>query len=335
MKLSNFDYHLERHRIAQRPMHPRDSSRLFYLKKNEHIHLTFNDLPDLLNEGDVLVRNVSKVIPARVEGKKETGGHVEILFYQPLDGGWECLIKGAKIKEGINLLVDGEIAKVKKRLAGGRYVVDCKSPINLMMSHGKMPTPPYIKKELSSPDEYQTVYAVREGSIAAPTAGFHFTPELLEKISGKGVDIHDITLHVGPGTFLPVRTDEVEGHDMEEESFEVNEETAQAVTSANEEGRRVIFVGTTTVRAMESVSSKGKVSSRNGRTDLFIYPGYEFQSGMDMLLTNFHLPKSTLLMLVSAFGGRERILSAYREAIKKEYRFYSFGDAMLIEGLQC
>ncbi len=335
MKLSNFDYHLDRSQIAQRPMSPRDHSRLFYLKKNEHKHLTFNYLPNLLKKGDVLVRNVSKVIPARVEGKKETGGRVEILFYQPLDGGWECLIKGAKIKEGIKLLVEDEIVAVRKRLAGGRYIVDCRCPRNLMNHHGKMPTPPYIKEELSSLDEYQTVYAVDEGSIAAPTAGLHFTTDMLEKISDKGVDVHDVVLHVGPGTFLPVKTDEVESHDMGDEFFEVSRETAGAVTSANEDGRRVILVGTTTVRAMESVSSKGKISPGKGRTELFIYPGYEFQSGMDLLLTNFHLPKSTLLMLVSAFVGRERILSAYEEARKRGYRFYSFGDAMLIEGVRC
>ncbi len=201
-----------------------------------------------------------------------------------------------------------------------------------MEEEGSMPTPPYIKKDLSDPDEYQTVYAEDEGSIAAPTAGFHFTDELLDTIKSKGVEIYDITLHVGPGTFLPVRTERIEDHELGEEYYKIDKETAEAVTKANEEGRRVIPVGTTSVRTLETVSNDGVVKPDEGWTDLFIYPGYEFQSGMDLLLTNFHLPKSTLLMLVSAFAGRGRILKAYREAVERNYRFYSFGDSMLMEG---
>jgi len=217
---------------------------------------------------------------------------------------------------------------------GGLFVIDCtdQEAYELMEKKGDMPTPPYIKEDLDSSDEYQTVYAEEEGSVAAPTAGFHFTEELLDEIKDKGVEVHDITLHVGPGTFLPVKEDEIEDHEMDEEYYEVGEETAKAITKANEENRRVILVGTTTVRAIESASENGVLKPQKGWTDLYIYPGYEFQSGMDLLLTNFHLPKSTLIMLVSAFAGRERILEAYREAVKKDYRFYSFGDSMLIEG---
>lgn len=332
MELSEFDYDLDEDLIAQRPAEPRDESRLFYLGKDSKKHLEFSDLPTLLREGDVIVKNRSKVVPARVEGKKDTGGKVEILFYRPLNEGWECLVKGSNIKPGRKLYVEDREIDIVDSLEGGRFVLHCDDVESLMDREGEMPTPPYIKEELGSDEDYQTVYAEKEGSIAAPTAGFHFTESLLKEIKDKGVEMHDVTLHVGPGTFLPVREDRVEEHDMEEEYYEVGERTAEAVNRANEEGRRVIFVGTTTVRAMETVSDNGVVHPGEEWTDLFIYPGYEFQSGMDMLLTNFHLPESTLIMLVSAFAGKERILGAYREAMNKGYRFYSFGDAMLLEG---
>ncbi len=335
MKLSDYDYKLDSNMIAQRPMIPRDNSRLFYLKLDEHVHLRFHEIDDILREGDVLVRNISKVIPARVEGRKVTGGNVELLFYRHVDSYWECLVKGARVREGLKVIVGDQTLTVKGKLGGGRYLMDCRAPEELMTKHGKMPTPPYIKEELSDPDEYQTIYAVEDGSIAAPTAGLHFTETIMDRIRNKGVAVHDVILHVGPGTFIPVRTEKVEDHSMEDEFFHVGHETAEAVTRANEDGRRVILVGTTTVRAIESVSSNGKVRAGMGRTELFIYPGYVFQSGMDLMLTNFHLPRSTLLMLVSAFAGRERVLSAYKEAIKQKYRFYSFGDAMLIEGATC
>jgi len=334
MKLSKFDYDLPEEKIAQRPMRPRDESRLFYLGKDEKKHLRFHDIAELLQEGDVLVKNKSKVIPARVEGKKDTGGKIEVLFNRPVGEGWECLIKGSNVKEERDIILDENKYEVIESGRGGRFVIDCgdKEAYELMNEKGDMPTPPYIKEELSSSDEYQTVYAEDEGSVAAPTAGFHFTEELLDDIKDKGVEVHDITLHVGPGTFLPVKEDEIQDHELDEEYYEVGEGTAKAITKANEENRRVILVGTTTVRAVESTSESGVVRPKKGWTDLYIYPGYEFQSGMDLLLTNFHLPKSTLIMLVSAFAGRERILESYREAVEKDYRFYSFGDSMLIEG---
>ncbi|MEF8832269.1 MAG: tRNA preQ1(34) S-adenosylmethionine ribosyltransferase-isomerase QueA [Candidatus Thermoplasmatota archaeon] len=334
MKLSKFDYELPEEKIAQRPMRPRDESKLFYLGIDREKHLHFNDIPELLQEGDVLVKNRSKVIPARVKGEKDTGGKIEVLFNRSVGNGWECLIKGSNIKEGREIILGKNRYEVLESRREGRFVIDCKDEevYDLMDESGDMPTPPYIKKELDSSDEYQTVYAEDEGSIAAPTAGFHFTEELLEEIKDKGVEVHDITLHVGPGTFLPVKEDQIEDHVMEEEYYKVGEETARAITRANEEDRRVILVGTTTVRAVESASENGIVKADKGWTDLYIYPGYEFQSGMDLLMTNFHLPKSTLIMLVSAFAGRERILDAYREAVNKDYRFYSFGDSMLIEG---
>lgn len=334
MNLSKFDYDLPKNMIAQRPMRPRDESKLFYLGNKEKKHLLFREIVDFFQEGDVLVKNRSKVIPARVEGKKDTGGKIEVLFSRPTEDGWECLIKGSNIKDGRKIVLDGMKHEIVESKKGGLFIISCddERAYELMEKIGDMPTPPYIKEELRSSDEYQTVYAKKEGSVAAPTAGLHFTEDILGSLKEKSVEIHDITLHVGPGTFLPVKEEQVEKHDMEKEYYEVSENTAEAVTTANKEGRRVILVGTTTVRALETVSKDGVVESGKGWTDLFIYPGYEFQSGMDFLLTNFHLPESTLIMLVSAFAGRERILQAYREAVEKGYRFYSFGDSMLIEG---
>jgi len=332
MELSDFDYELENDLIAQRPKRPRDESDLFFLGKDEKRHTTFKKISSFLKEGDVLVRNASKVIPAYLEGKKDTGGKIEVLFNREVEDGWECLIKGSNLKKGRTVRLGDEEFEILENLKEGFFIMDCGDPYELMEEQGKMPTPPYIKEELKKEKEYQTVYAEEEGSVAAPTAGFHFSEELLDRIREKGVEIHDITLHVGPGTFLPVNAEEIEEHDMHEEYYKVDKDTAEAVTRANEEGRRVISVGTTTVRALESAAQDGEVFPKEGWTDLFIYPGYEFQSGIDLLLTNFHLPKSTLIMLVSAFAGKERILSAYEEAMERRYRFYSFGDAMLMEG---
>ncbi len=332
MELSKFDYDLEDDRIAQRPMRPRDESKLFFLGRDEKRHMTFKDILSFLREGDLLVKNSSKVIPAKVEGEKDTGGKIEVLFHREIEEGWKCLISGSNIKEGRTVRLGGEEFEILDDQEEGFFVLECEDPYQLMKEHGEMPTPPYIEEEIEEDREYQTIYAEEEGSVAAPTAGFHFSEELLEKTKEKGVEVHDITLHVGPGTFLPVNEDEVEEHEMHEEYYEVSKKTAEAVNRANEEGRRVICVGTTTVRALESAAQDEEVLPKKGWTDLFIYPGYEFQSGMDFLLTNFHLPESTLLMLVSAFAGRERILEAYEEAKERGYRFYSFGDAMLIEG---
>jgi len=334
MKLSDFDYELDKELIAQRPKRPRDESKLFFLGSNENKHLTFKEIVSLLREDDVLIKNRSKVMPAKLEGKKDTGGRIEVLFYRPLKKGWECLITGSNIREGRSIVIGNKEFEVLEDGDEGLFVIDIDNDtaVDLMEKFGKMPTPPYIKKEIADDDEYQTVYAEKKGSVAAPTAGFHFSEELLQKIENKGVEIHDIILHVGPATFLPVKVDDIEKHEMGEEFFKVGEEAAEAINRANHEGRRVILVGTTTVRAVESASKKGRVEAQSGWTDLFIHPGYDFQSGIDLLLTNFHLPKSTLVMLVSAFAGKDKILSAYREAMRKGYRFYSFGDAMLIEG---
>ncbi|MFO7792714.1 MAG: tRNA preQ1(34) S-adenosylmethionine ribosyltransferase-isomerase QueA [Candidatus Saliniplasma sp.] len=332
MKLSDFDYDLDEDLIAQKPARPRHDSRLFYLKRSDSKHLKFSDLPGLLKEGDVLVKNRSKVIPARVKGRKDTGGKVEILFYRAVDDGWLSLVKGNNIQVGRKLFVENEPIDIIDNKKEGMFILDCEDPWSLMQEYGEMPTPPYIKKEIEKAEEYQTIYAEDEGSIAAPTAGLHFTEDILEELDEKGVQIYDVVLHVGPGTFLPVHQEEIDNHVMGEEYYEIPENTAKGITKANEDDRRVILVGTTTVRAIETASKNGVVYSEKGWTDLFIRPGYEFESGMDLLLTNFHLPKSTLIMLVSAFAGRERILNAYKEAVERKYRFYSFGDAMLMEG---
>ncbi len=333
MDVSELDYEFRDELIAQRPAEPRDSSRLMYVGKESTQHLTFRDITGLLGEGDVLVKNKTKVVPARIEAKKVTGGRVEILLYHEREEGlWDSLVKGSGIKEGAELYAGETSLRVERHLGGGRYLLGCRDGDLLMEREGSMPTPPYIKKPLRDRDEYQTVYAREPGSVAAPTAGFHFTQDILKELKGRGVEIHDITLHVGPGTFLPIRTERVEEHSMDSEYYVVDKDTAEGVTKANREGRRLILVGTTTVRAMESVSRGGVVEEGKGWTDIFIYPGYRFQSGMDMFMTNFHLPRSTPLMLTCAFGGKERVLGAYGSAVRKGYRFYSFGDSMLLEG---
>ncbi len=333
MDVSEYDYEFDDDLIAQEPAEPRDHSRLMFVGKEKIEHLKFYNITDILKEGDVLVKNRSKVIPARLLGKKDTGGKVELLLYNECKTDiWDCLIKGSNIREGVKISVGNHDLEVIEHLHGGRFLVRCSNGGRVMREHGEMPTPPYIDRSLSDPDQYQTVYAEESGSIAAPTAGFHFTEDILEELENKGVEIHDVILHVGPGTFIPIRTDEVEEHHMDEEYYVVPKGTARAVTRANEEGRRVILVGTTTVRAIESVSQDGVVKPGEGWTDLYIYPGYEFRSGIDLFLTNFHLPRSTPLMLVHAFGGEKRLREAYEQAVKRRYRFYSFGDAMLLEG---
>jgi len=333
MDISEFDYDFDEELIAQRPAEPRDSSRLMYVGKDSIKNLHFRDITNILEEGDVIVKNKTKVMPARIRGTKPTGGKIEVLLYNREDDNiWKGLVKGSNIKEGMKLEMGKVDMEVIEHLNGGRYLLRCPDAKKLMQEEGVMPTPPYIKEPLVKSDDYQTVYAEEPGSVAAPTAGFHFTEEVINELRAKGVEIHDITLHVGPGTFLPVRTQEVEKHDMEKEYFMVEPGTAEAITTANEEGRRLILVGTTTVRALESISNNGRVKAGQGWTDLFIYPGYEFQSGMDIFLTNFHLPRSTPLLLVFAFGGKERLMRSYKMAVDKRYRFYSFGDAMMLEG---
>jgi S-adenosylmethionine:tRNA ribosyltransferase-isomerase len=337
MLLSDFDYGLPKHLIAQKPAEPRDSSKLMVLHNEQIEHKTFRDLVGYLNKGDVLVLNDSKVLPARLFGKKETGGKVEILLINKGAGNkWECLIKGKNIRKNTRLILgEGSLEGIiGQRIEGGRYEVEFLSENNIentIQEIGKMPTPPYIKELLEKPERYQTVYAKEKGSIAAPTAGLHFTGSLLDKLRKEGIEIVSITLHVSIGTFLPVKNHDITKYRMEPEYFKVGAKAAKKINLAKNNGNKVFAVGTTTVKAIESTcNDSGEILEMEGESDLFIYPGYEFKTNLNGLLTNFHLPKSTLLMLVSAFAGREKIIRAYETAIEHSYRFYSFGDAMLI-----
>ncbi|MFZ3060167.1 MAG: tRNA preQ1(34) S-adenosylmethionine ribosyltransferase-isomerase QueA [Candidatus Methanoperedens sp.] len=332
MKLSDFDYNLPKELIAQSPIEPRDSSRLMVLGQNiEHRH--FSDIVNFFEEGDTLVLNDSRVIPAKLQGKKSTGGHVEALLVSKSGAGYECLIQGKNIHEGTKLHfgeLEATVLEVRKNPNTSRYLVDFNSNGNLndiLEKIGEAPLPPYIKKKLDDKNRYQTVYSREKGSIAAPTAGLHFTEHLLGRIKEKGVSIAYVTLHVGLGTFTPVKAANIEDHNMEPEYISVSAESAEII---NETKGKLIAAGTTTVKALESSCVDGKIAAYDGLSRLFIYPPYEFKSNIDAIITNFHLPKSTLLMLVSAFAGRERLIEAYNEAISQSYRFYSFGDAMLV-----
>ena len=328
MKLSDFDYQLPKELIAQEPAESRDSSRLLVLREGIE-HRSFRDIPEYLEPGDVLVINDTKVLKARIFGKKSTGGKIEALILRKVeDNLWEALVKG-RVKEGSVLEFSGHTAKVIEKDEGKAFLEFSEDPSLIMEEQGVYPLPPYIKKYRGDMERYQTVFAKKDGAVAAPTAGLHFTPELLKSIGKKGVDMVHITLHVGWGTFKPVKVENIEEHRMESEWYEISGEAAERINSR--EGR-LFAVGTTTVRSLESSSVNGAIIPGAGETDLFIYPGYEFKSGMDALITNFHLPKSTLLMLVTAFGGYERIMKAYRVAVEERYRFFSFGDAMLIFG---
>lgn len=340
MKLTDFDYFLPPELIAQEPAPHRDLSRLMVVYRNKEIfeHRHFFNLAEYLQPKDILVLNETKVIPARLRGvKAKTGAKIEVLLLRPLDRNrWEALVRpGRRIREGDVLLFGGGLfsGTAKEATADGGRVVDFAYEgdfAGLLAKAGEMPLPPYIKKYAGDPLRYQTVYARQEGSVAAPTAGLHFTEEMLAGLSEKGVRIEKVLLHVGPGTFMPVKAEDVTGHRMHAEFYEVGEKTARAINEAKKEGGRLFAVGTTTVRCLETAAGEdGQVRPAGGWTDLFIYPGYRFKV-IDALITNFHLPRSTLLMLVSAFAGREKILAAYREAVKRRYRFYSFGDAMLI-----
>ena len=322
LRLKQFDYHLPAELIAQEPVRPRDHSRLLVLQKknNKIIHDHFYNLPKYLQAGDVLVFNNSKVIPARLYGKKESSGKIEIfLLHKKQNNTWQCLTRG-KIKKQQKIIFPkkfiGQIININDN--GTKIIKFNKKNI---LSIGETPTPPYIKKK-SNLQEYQTVYAKYEGSVAAPTAGFHFTKKLLQKLRQKGVQLEYVTLHVGLGTFAPVKTDDITKHKMHTEYFSIADTTCKRIQQAKKEERRIIAVGTTSCRTLESNKYKNV-------TNIFIYPGYKFKN-IDALITNFHLPKSTLLMLVSAFAGTNKIKKAYQEAINKKYRFYSFGDAMLI-----
>lgn len=340
MNLSDFDYDLPDSFIAQTPVEPRDASQLLVLNRqtSEILHRRFCDIGEFLRAGDVLVFNDTRVVPARLAARKASGGQAEVLLLKrraPLT--WEVLVGGKNIHLGAVLKIEGEPdlqAVIIEALDGARRVIQFSKPISPLLDRiGHVPLPPYIHAPLADPSRYQTVYAYAPGSAAAPTAGLHFTPELLKQLEVQGVIGVFVTLHVGLDTFQPVGEARIEDHPMHGEWCYVGEDAARVINAARHEGRRVIAVGTTAVRTLESAAARGRpqrpVPPFSGSTELYIYPGYEFRA-VDALITNFHLPRSTLLMLVSAFAGRERILAAYETAKREGYRFYSFGDAMLI-----
>lgn len=339
MNTSDFYYDLPKELIAQTPVEPRDSSRLLVLGRNsgniEHKH--FYDIIDYLDKGDCLIANDSRVIPARIFGTKDTGANVEFLLLKQVSGNkWETLCKpGKKAKAGAKFTFGGGImeAEVVEVKDDGNRIVNFKCEENFFAALdkiGQMPLPPYITEKLKDKERYQTVYSNELGSAAAPTAGLHFTEELMDKIKNKGVNISYVTLHVGLGTFRPVKVEDVTKHKMHSEHYEIPEETANLIRETKKNGKRVIAVGTTSCRTLESVASQfGEIKACDGWTDIFIYPGYDFKV-LDGLITNFHLPESTLIMLVSAFAGYDNIMNAYKTAVDERYRFFSFGDAMAI-----
>lgn len=340
MNKSDFDFYLPEELIAQTPLEKRDTSRLLHLDKQtgeiEHKH--FYDIKQYLHAGDCLVLNNSRVLPARLIGSRPTGGAVELVLLKDIgDNRWECLSRpGRKTKPGQELIFgNGELTAVVQEVTlGGNRIVKFSYEgifLEILERLGKMPLPPYIKEELQDSERYQTVYSKELGSAAAPTAGLHFTKELLAEIADMGVKICYVTLHVGLGTFRPVKADKIEDHQMHSEFCIVPDETAETVNAVKRAGGRVIAVGTTSCRTLESFTTQdGILQATSGWTNIFIYPGYKFKC-IDALITNFHLPESTLIMLVSALAGREHILNAYNTAVKEQYRFFSFGDAMFIE----
>jgi len=354
LKTSDFNYPLPETSIAQTPIEPRDSSRLLVLNREtgELEHRIFNEIGEYLNPGDLLILNQTRVIPARIYARKPTGGKVELLLLRRIDDlTWECLVGGKGLSVGKSVTVQssdsgrwtaksGDFAvraEIVDILNGSERLVKFSEPIEPYFPKvGNVPLPPYIHEKLEDPERYQTVYATEPGSAAAPTAGLHFTPRLLEELKAKGVKIAYVTLHVGLDTFAPVTEDDPEEHKIHTEWCELSQETADAINETNANNGRIIAVGTTSVRTLETVGSQSKIENRKsvivpftGPTSLYILPGYQFKV-VDSMITNFHLPKSTLIMLVSAFAGREKILETYETAIKEGYRFYSFGDAMLI-----
>ncbi len=341
LKVDLFDFHLPEELIAQTPLEQRDASRLMVLNKETGNvkHHMFHDLLDYVQEGDCLVLNDTRVLPARLFGTKEdTGANIEVLLLKQTQGDtWETLVKPAKrVKEGTVISFgDGRLTAICKETSdqGGRLLEFNYEGIfyEILEQLGEMPLPPYIKERLDDQERYQTVFAREQGSAAAPTAGLHFTEEMLEQLKEKGVHIAFLTLHVGLGTFRPVSVDDLEEHDMHSEFYQVSEGTAALLNSVREKGGRIISVGTTSTRTLETIATEhnGKFVASSGWTNIFIFPGYEFKA-IDGMITNFHLPKSTLIMLVSALAGRENVISAYEQAVAEKYRFFSFGDAMLI-----
>lgn len=342
LTVNDFDFELPEELIAQTPLSDRSSSKMMVLdSKNKKLKDTqFESIIDELDEGDALVMNDTRVLPARLHGhKKDTGGHLEVLLLNNIEGDrWETLMKPAK-KAKIGTVIffgDGrlEAEVIDKKEHGGRIVEFKYNGIflEIIESLGEMPLPPYITEKLDDPDRYQTVYAKENGSAAAPTAGLHFTPEVLQKIEDKGVKLVYLTLHVGLGTFRPVSVDNLDDHTMHSEFYQLSKEAADTLNTVKEQGNRVVAIGTTSIRTLETIgkANDGELVESSGWTDIFITPGYEF-SVVDAFLTNFHLPKSTLIMLVSAFAGRGFILEAYQHAVEERYRFFSFGDAMFIK----
>lgn len=342
MQKSDFFFELPQGLIAQEPCEPRDVARLMCLARGTDTieHCVFHDLPALLQAGDLLVINNSKVLPARLIGHKEpTGAVCELLLLRQVSGDvWECLAKpGKRLKTGAQVVFgDGTLkAQIEHTSEEDgnklvRFFYDTQTLYEKLDAFGKMPLPPYIRKQLEDNSQYQTVYAKELGSAAAPTAGLHFTPELMQRLKQAGIQFAEVTLHVGLGTFRPVKEDNILAHKMHSEWYSISEETAQAIRSTKAAGHRVIAVGTTSCRTLEAAAARyGEIRACSGDTDIFIYPGFSFRV-LDGLITNFHLPESTLIMLVSAFYGYERTMRAYTEAVKEKYRFFSFGDAMLI-----
>jgi len=339
VKTAEFDYHLPPELIAQTPVEPRDASRLMVVDRRtgRFEHRIFREIVEYIRPGDLLIANQSRVIPARLFGRKvPTGGKVELLLLTKKgERCWEALVRGRRIRPGTKIEIGrggdggllGEVLEITE--AGGR-LIEFDRPVEPFLKRlGVVPLPPYIHEPLSDPERYQTVYARIEGSVAAPTAGLHFTPELMRRIEEKGARFLFVTLHISLDTFRPVKEENIEEHKMHSEYCELDESVAEEVNKARREGRRVIAVGTTSVRVLETAASSEGVRPFKGHTDLFIYPGYRFKV-VDAMITNFHLPRSTLIMLVSAFAGKELIMRAYEEAIRLHYRFYSFGDAMFI-----
>ncbi len=339
MKLTDFDYYLPEELIAQTPIKKRDESRLMLLDKKtgETKHTVFKDIINYLQPGDCLVRNNTKVIPARLYGKKETGANVEFVLLKNIQGDiWETMVRpGNKLHSGAKVVFGDGILKatILETLNEGTRKVEFEYTgifNEILDKIGLMPLPPYIHESLKDKNRYQTVYAKYNGSAAAPTAGLHFTDELLKEIEDKGVKIANVTLHVGIGTFRPVKEENIEEHHMHTEHYYIKQEDVEKINTAKKEGHRVIAVGTTSCRTLETIANEdGYVNECEGDTGIYIYPGYKFKC-IDGLITNFHLPESTLLMLVSALAGRENVLNAYNEAVKEKYRFFSFGDAMFI-----
>jgi S-adenosylmethionine:tRNA ribosyltransferase-isomerase len=358
MKLSDFDYHLPKQLIAQEPAEIRDQSKLLVLDLTSDSieHLRFNQLPEILTKDDTLVLNDTRVVDARIFGYKPTGGKIELLILEPYSTNYkafeqpivfECLVKG-KVSPGQTLKLTAKSkpnnnakAHVIKNISGGRFEIEFETTLSFsefLSSYGHIPLPPYIKKSLEKPDRYQTIYSSVQGSVAAPTAGLHFSSKLLNNLKENGVTFAHITLHISYGTFTPVRTEDITHHKMDREYAILTIENADVINKArNKASGRLIAVGTTTVRTLETIAIQNPIKSNQklllpweGWSELFIYPGFKFKAGIDIMITNFHLPKSTLLMLVSAFASRDKIFNAYQEAVKKNYRFYSFGDAMMI-----